>query len=163
MNKEVRKSGLKVIGNLSWGTHICQFYQDKQDLIDILVPFFKAGLENNEFCLWLTSEPLKREEALTALKKKVKNLDRYMASKQIEILDSSQWYTRSGKFEAEKVLAGWVRKEKQALKNGFDGLRASGNTFWLKSSQWQEFVEYERSINSVISNYKMLAICSYPL
>jgi len=159
----IRKSGLKVIGDLPWGIHICQFYRNKRDLVDILVPFFKAGLENNEFCLWITSEPLKQEEALTALKKKVKNLDKFIAKKQIEILDSSQWYAQSGKFEAEKVLTGWVRKEKQALQNGFDGLRASGNTFWLESSDWEEFSDYEREVNNVISSYKMLAICSYHL
>lgn len=24
-----------------WGTHFCQFYDTKQDLIDILIPYFK--------------------------------------------------------------------------------------------------------------------------
>jgi len=43
-----RKTGIDVIGDVPWGTHLCQFYQDKRDLIDILVPYFKAGLENNE-------------------------------------------------------------------------------------------------------------------
>jgi len=45
-----------VIDNITWGTHVCQFYQTKEDLTDILVPFFQAGLENNEFCLWITAE-----------------------------------------------------------------------------------------------------------
>ncbi len=29
-----------------WGIHFCQFYQTKEDLMDILVPYFKAGLED---------------------------------------------------------------------------------------------------------------------
>jgi hypothetical protein len=57
---DARHTGITVIGDVPWGTHFCQFYQDKQDLIDILVPYFKAGLENNEFCIWITSEPLAR-------------------------------------------------------------------------------------------------------
>ncbi|MHC4363643.1 MAG: MEDS domain-containing protein, partial [Planctomycetota bacterium] len=44
----VRNSGIKVIGDVPWGTHLCQFYKTKEDLIDILVPYFKAGLQNNE-------------------------------------------------------------------------------------------------------------------
>ena len=56
---EERHTGISIIGDVPWGTHFCQFYQDKQDLIDILVPYFRAGLENNEFCLWVTSEPLR--------------------------------------------------------------------------------------------------------
>jgi hypothetical protein len=42
---EVRDTGITAIGDVPWGTHFCQFYQDKQDLVDILVPYFKAGLE----------------------------------------------------------------------------------------------------------------------
>ena len=49
MNKNIRNSGIDIIGDMPWGTHFCQFYQTTEDLIDILVPYFKAGLENNEF------------------------------------------------------------------------------------------------------------------
>jgi len=48
---EKRKSGIDILGDVPWGTHLCQFYHTKEDLIDILVPYFKAGLENNEFCM----------------------------------------------------------------------------------------------------------------
>jgi len=40
--KEVRKSGLDVLGDIPWGMHLCQFYQTKEDSIDILAPYFKA-------------------------------------------------------------------------------------------------------------------------
>jgi len=46
MNKNLRSSGIDIIGDVPWGTHFCQFYQTKEDLMDILVPYFKAGLEN---------------------------------------------------------------------------------------------------------------------
>jgi hypothetical protein len=42
---ELRHTGITTIGDVPWGTHFCQFYQDEQDLFDILVPYFKAGLE----------------------------------------------------------------------------------------------------------------------
>ena len=75
-----------------------------------------------------TSEPLKVEDAKAALKKVVKNLDHFIKKGQIEILDYSEWYTKSGKFESNNVLQGWVEKENQALKRGFDGLRLTVNT-----------------------------------
>lgn len=166
-NKQVeiknRETGIKIIGAVPWGTHLCQFYQTKNDLIDILVPYFKAGLENNEFCMWIASEPLKVEEAKNSLKKAVRNLDTYIKKGQIEILDSSQWYTKSGRFNADEVLAGWLKKEKQAIKKGFDGLRLTGNTFWLEKKDWKDFAEYEDTINNIIGNYKMIALCSYSL
>jgi hypothetical protein len=44
-----RKTGISALGSVAWGTHVCLFYKSKQDLITVLVPYFKAGLENNEF------------------------------------------------------------------------------------------------------------------
>jgi len=90
MREKVRKTGIDVIGNVPWGTHFCQFYETKEDLIDILAPYFKAGLENNEFCMWITSGPLHVEDAKRALKEKVKDLDDYIEKGQIEILDYRQ-------------------------------------------------------------------------
>jgi len=159
----LRQSGIDIIGDFPWGTHFCQFYQTKEDLIDILVPYFKAGLENNEFCMWITSEPLKARYAKQALKRAVKDLDSYIKKGQIEILDYSQWYTKTGEFDADIVLKGWVEKEQQALKNGFSGLRLTGNTFWLEEKDWEDFTDYEEKVNNVIGNYKMIAICTYSL
>ena len=163
MEEKRRKAGTEIIGDVPWGTHICQFYQTKEDLLDILVPYFKAGLENNEFCMWITSEPLKVEDAKAALKKVVKNLDHFIKKGQIEILDYSEWYTKSGKFDANNVLQGWVEKENQALKRGYDGLRLSGNTFWLAKGDWRNFTDYEEEVNKVIAKYRMIAICNYSL
>jgi hypothetical protein len=52
---ELRKTGISAIGDVRWGTHFCYFYETKQDLLDTLVLYFKAGLEHNEFCLWVVS------------------------------------------------------------------------------------------------------------
>ena len=56
---ESRDTGISVIGEVPWGTHFCTFYETTQDLLDILVPFFKVGLETKEFCLWIISEDRK--------------------------------------------------------------------------------------------------------
>jgi hypothetical protein len=44
-------TGLQTLGELPRGSHVCQFFSDGADLRDTLVPYFKAGLENNERCL----------------------------------------------------------------------------------------------------------------
>jgi hypothetical protein len=56
MAEEFRKTGIDVLGDVPWGSHIFQFYQTKKDLIETLVPYFKAGLGGNELCLWVTSK-----------------------------------------------------------------------------------------------------------
>ncbi len=163
MGSAMRQIGIDIIGDVPWGTHFCQFYETSQDLIDILVPYFKEGLEAGEFCMWVTSAPLRVDQADAALRAAVPDLDDYINKGQIEILDYSQWYTRSGKFSADEVLKGWVDKLTEAQKRGFEGLRLTGNTFWLEKADWDDFTRYEETVNDVIGRYKMLAICTYSL
>ena len=158
-----RKSNIEVIGEVPWGTHFCLFYETKNDLIDVLVPYFKAGLENNEYCMWITSEPLNHNEAVNLLEKHMPDFDNYRKKKQIEIIPHDQWYKINNEFDSQRVLDGWTSKLEYALQMGFDGLRLTGNTFWLEDEDWNSFYEYEQEINKVIGNYNMLAICSYSL
>ena len=44
MGEKPRNSGIDIIGGVPWGTHFCQFYQTKKDLMDILVPYFNLSL-----------------------------------------------------------------------------------------------------------------------
>ncbi len=163
MPDKMRKTGIDIIGYAPWSTHFCQFYQTKQDLIEILVPYFKAGLEGNEFCMWITSAPLDQEEARQALQESLPDLNRYLQQGQIEILPYSEWYLGKGVFNSERVLKGWVKKLESALSRGFTGLRLSGNTFWLEKANWRSFTDYEAAVNRVIGKYNMLALCTYSL
>jgi PAS domain S-box-containing protein len=163
MEDELRNSGIDVIGDVPWGTHFCQFYQTKQDLIDILVPYFKAGLEDNEFCMWVTSEPLVAAEAEEAMRKAVNDFDEYLRRRQIEIIPYDEWYLLGGTFDDDRVLNGWISKLEQALAKGYSGLRLTGNTFWLERNHWQAFTEYEAKVNGVIGKYRMMAACTYNL
>jgi PAS domain S-box-containing protein len=154
-------SGIDIVGNVPWGMHFCQFYQTKQDLLDILVPYFKAGLENNEFCMWVTAGPLKEEEARAAITKAMPDFVQYQARGQIEILPHDKWYLKDGVFDLQRVLNGWVNKLNEALALGYVGMRVTGNTAWLERNGWKDFTEYESEINNVIGKYKMMALCTY--
>jgi PAS domain S-box-containing protein len=163
MGDTIRYSGIDIIGNVPWGTHCCQFYQTKEDLLSVLVPYFTAGLQNNEFCMWITAEPLNVDEAMIAMRASMPDFDAYLEKSQIEIIPYSEWYLAGGSFDSQRVLDGWINKHDDALNRGFAGLRLTGNTFWLEKSDWSAFVDYEEVINRVIGNYNMLAICTYSL
>ncbi|HVO76889.1 MAG TPA: MEDS domain-containing protein, partial [Candidatus Bathyarchaeia archaeon] len=158
-----RKTGLDMIGDVPWGTHFCQFYQTKEDLADILVPYFKAGLESNEFCMWVTSAPMTATDAHAAMEKAMPDYHRYLEKGQIEVIPHTEWYLCGGRFDPDLVLVGWVDKLNGALAKGYDGLRLSGNTFWLEKRDWGEFTRYEEAVDKVIGNYRMLALCTYSI
>jgi len=159
----LRTSGLEVIGDVPWGTHFCQFYETVDDLIDVLVPYFRAGLENNEFCMWVTSEPLSREEAESAMRKAVPNFDKFLKTGQMKIVPYGEWYLKDDAFDLQRVLDAWISKLNEALAKGYDGIRVTGNTAWLEKKDWKDFADYEEKVNSVIGRHRMIAICTYSL
>jgi len=69
MTVPLRETGIPVLGRIPWGAHICLFYETKRDLLDALVAYFKAGLQENEFCLWAISDPITEQEARSQNKK----------------------------------------------------------------------------------------------
>lgn len=159
----MRSTGLDIISAVPWGTHFCLFCEDQQDLVEILVPYFAEGLRQNESCLWITSEFFSVEEAHAALAEVLGDLDPYLRTGQLEILDHRQWYAAGGKFEPQRVIQGWADKLDAALRRGFEGLRISGDTAWVGRSTWREFVDYEALVDSVIRRHPMLTMCSYNL
>lgn len=137
-------SGIQAVDSLPWGSHFCHFFESKTDLSETLVPFFKAGLENNERCLWVTSEPFQQDAARESLLSAVPDLAAREKAGQIEIIDYRNWYLRSGRLSAEDTASDWVARARQATTSGYKGLRLSGNTFWLESDSFDEFADYER-------------------
>ncbi|MBI4776208.1 MAG: MEDS domain-containing protein [Deltaproteobacteria bacterium] len=161
---EKRSSGIPLIGDLPWGSHFCQFYQTKQDLLDVLIPYFKAGLENNELCVWVTSDFLTRREALHALKKSVPGFSDHLAKGQMEIFPYTDWYLIGGNFDLQRTLNMWMEKHDDALSKGFAGTRVSGNPYWIDNKKdWDDFAAYEAEINNVIGGTKLLVLCTYSL
>ncbi|MFC7538217.1 MEDS domain-containing protein [Siccirubricoccus deserti] len=155
-------SGIEGVGAVQWGAHFCQFYETADDLVDTLVPYFKAGLDNNERCMWVTARPLRAGEATNALRNAVPDLDRRLSRGQIEIIDHDQWYlTRNAKAGADEVISGWIQRKYEALANGYAGFRLTGNTYFLEARDWDDFAEYEEKVNACFCNQRVIALCSY--
>ncbi|MFP4558486.1 MAG: PAS domain S-box protein [Archaeoglobaceae archaeon] len=148
--QESRDSGINVLGEVGWGTHICHFYQTRDDLVDVLIPYFRAGLDNNEHCIWITSE-LAGDEARELVEEQLPH------GNEIEIISYDEWYYTDN---IQQVLNGWAEKLNQALADGYDGLRVAGDAAWLDSLN--EFIDYEGGIHRKIDGKKMIAVCSYP-
>jgi two-component system sensor kinase FixL len=163
LDEPPRKSGIEVIGEVPWGTHSCLLYTTGEELLEVMGPYFAQGLASNEFCIWVTSEPLSAAEARAGLEKAVPQLDEHCARGQIEILDYQDWYFRNGRFEADAVLRAMMEKLAWAEERGFDGLRLAGNTSRLEKTPWKGFARYEAMIDRIISSNRMIALCSYPL
>jgi PAS domain S-box-containing protein len=163
MATEMRKTGVDVVGDMPWGTHFCLFYETRADLLETLVSYCKAGLENQEFCLWVVAEPLTGEDARLALRRVVPDLDQYLADHSIEIVAARDWYLQDGTFDLKRVISGWNEKLTSASARGYAGVRVTGDTAWLEKKDWKDFCEYEDSLNQAIAGQRLAVLCTYPL
>jgi signal transduction histidine kinase len=163
MTTEMRTTGVDVVGDMPWGTHFCVFYDTKADLLETLVSYCKAGLQSEEFCLWVVAAPLTEEDARQALQRAVPDFDRYVTDASMEIVAAHDWYLHDGKFDLERVIGGWNEKLAHASARGYAGVRVTGDTAWLEKNDWKDFCEYEESLNVSIANQRMAVLCTYPL
>jgi C4-dicarboxylate-specific signal transduction histidine kinase len=160
---QLRKTGIGVVGDVPWGTHFFLFYETKEDLLDTLVPYFKTGLESGELCLWLVSEPLTEEEARNALRDAVPEFERYASDSSIEIMGGRRFYSSGDNLDLQRAVRTWAEKTRSALVRGYAGFRVSASTAWLARKDWKAFSDYENEVNDSISNWRMTALCTYPL
>jgi hypothetical protein len=61
----LRKSGIGFLGDIPWGTHFCHFFETKDDLLETLLPYFKAGLEGASSASGSLPSPLRRPRHVT--------------------------------------------------------------------------------------------------
>jgi DNA-binding CsgD family transcriptional regulator len=162
-NSAVRKTGIRVMGDLPWGAHVCLFYETKQDLLDTNVAYLKAGLENKEFCVWAISAPIDHEEAKNALRDGIPDFDRHLVAGSIELLTGYEWYLKGNEFDVQRITGGWNDKLGKAMSKGYEGLRISGNAFWMEANRWKEFSEYEQELDQILDDRQMIVLCTYAL
>lgn len=159
----LRKTGIGLLGDVPWGTHICMFYETKQDLLDANVAYFRAAMESREYGLWAISDPISLNEAKEALRHGIPDFDRHLALGNIEITPGHDWYLGDGAFDLGNVIQGWHRKLHGALAAGHEGLRISGNALWQQTEQWKDFCEYEKALDNSMAGQRMLVLCTYSL
>lgn len=165
MTTDLRKTGISLIGDIPWGTHFCCFYDTSEDLLDVLVPYFKTGLENGEFCLWIISksELLTVAEAGDALRAAVPDLDRYLANGSLEIVGHEEWFFRNGSLDLHQVANQFKEKLEAALARGHVGMRLNGGPAWLLANNGKALRQFEEEVDELFSRLPILASCTYPL
>lgn len=164
--QRLRDTGLAAVGEVPWGTHFSVFYETKKDLLEIVVPFFKAGLQANEFCLWIVanSELLTINEAQTVLLEAVPDFDRLLQARRIEIVPYHRWFLTGRAVDVRKAVGRFRQKVNEAAKRGFSGTRLTGSPAWMRDNlRARSFREFEQKFDGQLTQEQMIAACTFPL
>ena len=149
-----RKLGVDIAAEAPWGSHFAYFYERNEDLFKISIPFLRAGLENNEYCLWVTPK-IEPGELEQIMRSSIPDFETYIKKQQFEIMTYLDWYIyKNGYFCCP--LENASEKYNQALANGYDGLRLVEDLSWAESDQWDNVKVYEADLDKLIEKNKTL-------
>jgi signal transduction histidine kinase/ActR/RegA family two-component response regulator len=154
-------SGLSSTPFLSWGSHIGHLFDTAEGLREALVPYFRAGLENHERCLWVTDGPAAVEAARSALRLVMPDLDERERSGQIEISYTGAFYDPDQPLKPEAIVEGLLLREREAMAAGYQGLRTNGDCAWVDAARWGDFLGYESGIQRAVNGRRLICMCSY--
>ncbi len=157
------KLGVEGVMGLPWGTHLCQLYRSRSDFLDVLIPYLHSGLERNELCIYVASDPLPEGEARTLFHEVLPGCQSVLRSGQLEISDFRQWCSAGGSFNIREVSDLPLKKLEWSRVLGYEGIRIASNVGPLQAGEWESFMKYEEAANLAVPGKKMIMICSYPL
>jgi hypothetical protein len=159
----VTECGIPGIKLVPYGIHLCHLYQEREELLDSLMPYFKAGLRLGDRCLWITAPPLTALEARAEMAKLLPDLDAILRDGHLRIIDASDWYASTGGFRGEEVIKRWLKEEEDALAQGFNGLRIAENASFLMRFDSAALMNYERAVTEAVQEHSIVALCSFDL
>jgi signal transduction histidine kinase len=101
---------------------ISAVYEDATELTELLVTYFKEGIEGGEYCLWISPNELAAEGAKSKLKKAGVDVEHSLTSSQLEILPANtapEDFTLLASAVKELAEKGY----RKVLSGGFSGFR----------------------------------------
>jgi signal transduction histidine kinase len=159
---DLRDTGISVLGRMPWATHVSLFYETRGDLLDTLVPYFKAGLKGRELCVWLWSEPALKRVVETGLRAALPAFDEHVERGKIVFVDGRAWL-RASRFDRAGLIRTWADLAERARTEGYAGLRAAGDHTWLGHQDWRDFSRFEETLHAFVANRRIIFVCTYPL
>jgi len=140
--------------------HLIFVYDSPEAKYNVLFNYLKVGLDNGEAGVYVATDenPSQIKEAMKRFGIKV---EKYEKTDALHIFGYEDIYIVDGKFSAITTINLWNKLYNEALKNGFKGLRVTGETAcFFKHNLIRELIEYEKALNRTL-DIPMIAICAY--
>ena len=160
---ELRDTGISVLGAMPWSSHVSLFYESTADLLDVIVPFFKTGIEGGELCVWIPPDPKGQKDGERALRRAVRGFDRHLARRDIRFVSAEEFYQPQVNLDIEVLVNLWFELAEQARKEGYAGLRAIEDETWLQTYDWRAVCDFEETFHDRVRARRILIVCAYPI
>ena len=163
MRKNIDKNpGL--FSSVQQSSQISAVYNDIEELTEILVTYFKQGIERGEYCLWISPDELATQRAKNELEKEGVDVEQCLVSSQLEILPANPFPENMTRLaSAVKELA--EKGYKKAHSGGFSGFRTNFDLKDAGSSLKPYLETCGKTVETVIfeKNKSPTFLCTLPL
>jgi hypothetical protein len=142
--------------------HICGFFDSEDERYDVILPYLKEGLENNEEVLNIL-ESTSYQDHCKRLNNAGIPVNEKLESKQLKVLSADETYLKGGSFAADRMYKLVEQALIDAHENGYDSIRACGDMTWaLRNIEGtDELIEYEARLNELTPRHSCSLICMF--
>lgn len=142
--------------------HICGFFDSEEERYDVILPYIKEGLENNEEVINILESTSHRDHCDRLAKVGIA-VDDKIASHQLKILSADETYLRGGSFAADKMYQLVEQVLVDSKNAGYNSIRACGDMTWALRSVpgTDELIQYEARLNELTPKHSCSLICMY--
>jgi hypothetical protein len=141
--------------------HVCAFFHSLDEEYQVLMPFIKDGFDRGERIFYIV-DPELRAHHLTRMSATGIDVAGAQASGQLVMLDWSQTYLSTGRFDRERTNGDFASARAEGRTQGYPRTRFVCHMEWALTGSLDELADYEMT-----SNYFPLggdvAICTYQL
>ncbi len=142
--------------------HACAFFDSRDDQYEVILPFMKEGLDNNEKVVNILEAACHHEHCRRLAHAGI-GVEERSATSQLNILASEDTYLKGGSFTADKMLHLLEEALLEAKREGYESVRACGEMVWaLKSVPGtDQLIEYESRLNLLTPKHSCSLVCMY--
>lgn len=143
--------------------HLCLIYENHEEQLGAIIPFMKVGLARNEKSAYIADDNTAKD-VIAVLKAIDANLfGTSLAKGSLSVLTKNESYVRNGSFVPEEMISFLGNNTENALKEGFTGLRVTGEMTWALGGDpgAERLIEYEGRLNDFFSTHEACGICQY--
>jgi PAS domain S-box-containing protein len=144
-------------------SHYCLIYDDMAHYRKAAIQFIQQGLENNEKCVMAT-DAYGHDSIVADFEEKGLKAGEYIENGRLVLLDVTESYSAGSGLDPDNTVRIWQNLTEQAVFEGFNGLRASGEaTFALEHTvSGENLICYENIINrDLFPHYPFTSLCVY--
>ncbi|UNC92700.1 PAS domain S-box protein [Candidatus Contubernalis alkaliaceticus] len=163
MGIDKNKDFYSLTNNIIWGTQFCLFYRSKEELIEILAPYFNAGLKDDCICLWVIPSLLTPREAENTLAQAIPDFLQYVGKGQIRIVPYGTWDFEQGAVSFSEAIHELKNHLENCSHKNFTRVQVAVIYNSAGEQLEKESKEYDIFFQEIAKKYKTKTVCSYAL